>query len=301
MSTAEKKNQSREIIYIAGNSRSGSTLLGILLGAADGCFYAGELTNIGRSGLRQEYCSCRNEIDQCEIWSKVYALWEQRSPLSAEQYQAAKRRFEGNKQTLSVLKNYWMPSAAFQDYCEATKHFFEAIQEVTKKDIIIDSSKSGQRILVLRSIFKRVVVIHLCRDFSGVLNSGRKHFKKDLKQGIELEIKPRKVSKILFDWIATNLVISILKIGTQNIKVRYNDYVNDAGGIMQRISAKMDIPAIEQIAAQKVFLPVHVLAGNRIRMQPSLEVRPRLAEQFDNLNKGQKRLARMIDTLFFFW
>lgn len=295
------KKSDLQILYVAGNGRSGSTLIGILLGAAEGHFCAGELTNIGRNEITDEFCSCGQKIKDCNIWKDVFDLWQERSPLSPEAYQLAKRNFEGNKNTLTIIKNYLFPGAAFSAYQEATKSLLEAIAEVTGRSVIIDTSKSAQRILVLKSIFRNVHVVHICRKFSGVLNSTQKHFKRDVKGGIEQEIRPRRVSKVLFDWIATNLVISVVTAGGNKTKLKYQYFVNHVADAMRLISKKSGIQQLGHIAEQKVFHPEHIVAGNRIRLQSSMEISPKVGRQLNNLNKNQRRLANLVDHIFFFW
>ena len=54
------------------------------------------------------------------------------------------------------------------------------------------------RIPILRPMGPKV--LHICRNFTGVLNSA-KNIWKDLKGGVEQDIEARGSMKTLFDWL----------------------------------------------------------------------------------------------------
>ncbi|HDO25996.1 MAG TPA: sulfotransferase, partial [Nitrospirae bacterium] len=66
-------NENRiKVLYIAGMSRSGSTILGNILGEIDGFFNAGELIDIWDRGLASDgKCGCGMKISKCEVWRTV--------------------------------------------------------------------------------------------------------------------------------------------------------------------------------------------------------------------------------------
>src|SRR5579872_5725970 len=64
------------VIYIAGDGRSGSTLLDRLIGACDGAFSCGELANLlnaVQSG--EELCACGERAPACRFWAEVMRRW----------------------------------------------------------------------------------------------------------------------------------------------------------------------------------------------------------------------------------
>jgi hypothetical protein len=167
------KNKNITVIYIAGNGHSGSTLLDMAIGSSPDIFSAGELTFITRDSIFDEYCSCSKLIKECEVWSKTIKIWLEKSPVKLEDYKRLRLKFERNKTTARAFISKLNPSQDFKTYCAATLILFEAIQEVTGKSVIVDSSKSPQRIAVLNKIVD-LKVIHLCRNAKGVLNSAKK-------------------------------------------------------------------------------------------------------------------------------
>jgi hypothetical protein len=142
------KNKNITVLYIAGNGHSGSTLLDIIIGSSPKVFSAGELTFITRDSILEEYCSCGSLIQDCEVWSKIISIWSKNSTISLEDYKKLRLKYERNKVTLRSLKNNWFPSKEFKQYCLTTQKLFSAIQNVTGKNVIVDSTNSPHRIPV---------------------------------------------------------------------------------------------------------------------------------------------------------
>lgn len=289
-----EKDTSIKVIYIAGYGHSGSTLLDIILGSNNDCFSSGELTFITRDTIWEEYCSCKKLIPDCKMWAEVIKTWDKEREISYQQYQRLRRQFERNKTTFRTLLNYYRPSVAFKNYCRATLQLFQAIQKTTGRSIIIDSSKSPQRIAVLSKIVD-LQVIHLCRDFTGVLNSSKKPLYKDIKAGIEKDSPARKTMRVAFEWVLTNLITEIFRINVRSVKVFYENYVQSPASL-QKV-----LPVAKQVQNKEFFTASHMLAGNVIRLQENLRINPDLGFKYDRLSTKQYKFARFIDKCFWFW
>jgi hypothetical protein len=60
------------VLYIAGLSHSGSTILARTVGTAEGFFVAGELHYLWRRGvLEDRMCGCGVPFGRCEVWTAV--------------------------------------------------------------------------------------------------------------------------------------------------------------------------------------------------------------------------------------
>ena len=66
-----------DVVYIAGSSRSGSTLLARILGQIDDFVVPGELRHIWRTGAPLlapgELCGCGRTYRECPLWTAVAA------------------------------------------------------------------------------------------------------------------------------------------------------------------------------------------------------------------------------------
>lgn len=282
-----------KVIYIAGNGHSGSTLLDIILGSSQDAFSAGELTFITRDTIFEEYCSCHTKIKECNFWSEVIKLWQNNSEIDLDEYKKLRHKFERNKTTFRVLLNSLFPSNDFKLYCQSTYQLFKVIHEQSGKSIIIDSSKSPQRILVLKKHMD-LKVIHLCRNVKGVLNSSKKVSKKDIKAGIEEDNFSRRTSKTLIEWCFVNFITEFLCLGVNSQKVKYNSYVKNPG-ILNQISKDLNLNKFSGLS------PKHMIAGNKIRLQKALDIQPHIGSEFKNINQKQKRIASIFEFLFPYW
>ncbi|MEX0967259.1 MAG: hypothetical protein WD077_08470 [Bacteroidia bacterium] len=203
-------------------------------------------------------------------------------------------RYERSITSFITLKNRFWPGRKFLGYCEATRILFEAIQEVSGAEVIIDSSKSPTRIAVLRR-FSELSVIHLIRNFTGVLNSAKSSSKKDIKAGIEEDNPARSTIKTWASWFLTHLQCEIFCIGIKSNKLRYREYLNDPEKL-----EKLD-PAFAGILDRAPFTSEHMLAGNKIRLKKSLKVDKDLGFKYTRLNHKNLLIAKITERLFWFW
>ena len=287
------KNENITVLYIAGNGHSGSTLLDIILGSSPDIFSAGELTFITRDSIFEEYCSCGCLIKECQVWSKIVNVWLEKASITLENYKRLRLRYERNKVTLITFKNVWFPSQDFEIYCNATYQLFKAIQQVTGKNIIIDSSKSPQRISILKKSVN-LQVIHICRNSKGVLNSAKKAYKKDIQSGIEKETYARRTSKVLIEWVFVNFVTELFCLGVNSKKIKYNSYIKNIK-LLQKVH-----PAI-QIQEKNLYSTPHMLAGNKLRLNKNIKVDTTSGFMYKRLTKKQSLIASFFEKLFPFW
>lgn len=290
------KEEKLTILYIAGNGHSGSTLLDIIIGSSntDKIFSAGELTFITRESIFNEVCSCGDKINSCEVWSEVLKTWEDNRTITYQEYVALWKKYDRNKKFLTVLFNDLFPSKDFKAYCENTLSFFKAIQTVTGKSIIVDSSKAAPRIAMLSRI-SELKVLHICRDFTGILNSAKRNYPKNVYAGYETDLTQRNSYKTLMDWILNNLLVKVFTIRRNRQVIHYKKFVNDE----YCFSDILDISEVSN--KENVIKSKHLLAGNAIRLNPELRLDPNLGFKYKRLTARQKYIASIIDKLFFFW
>jgi len=289
-----ERDTSIQVIYIVSNAHSGSTLLDMILGSGKGCFSAGELAFITRDTIMEEYCSCENKISECEVWTEILKEWETEREISYQQYQDLFWRYERKKTFFRALGNRFRPSVSFKKYCQATQQLFQTIQKVTGCSVIIDSSKSPQRIPVLSNIVD-VQVIHLCRNFTGVLNSFKRSSTKDIKAGIEEDNPPGRTWKVLLDWIFTNFAAEIFGLGVKSQKILYKNYVQEPK-ILQEVHSFLG-----HLEKDQSFSAPHMLAGNTLRLKGELKINSKVGFEYKLLNTKQLKFAKAVDELFPFW
>ena len=282
------------VFLIVGNGHSGSTLLDMILGTCEEVFSAGEVTNIGRPGLENEYCSCEERLGSCDFWLRVIKRWKDETNLTLHDFWKLRNMYERNSQVLRVLIDSLFSRRSFKKYCDANRILLETISDAADSKVVIDSSKNPLRILVLRNIVN-LKILHICRDFSGVLNSVKRPRVKNIRAGIEKDIRPRKTNKVFLDWLLNNIFSEILSTGMESRKVFYADYVRDI-----EILKGLD-PHFADCTLEKSIRASHMLAGNAIRLQKDIRISKSIGFKYGYLSKKQRQFALIVDSICLRW
>ncbi|NOZ78848.1 MAG: sulfotransferase, partial [Acidobacteria bacterium] len=131
------------VLYIAGWGRSGTTILGNILGQIPGFTAVGELRYFWERNLTDNYlCGCGSIIDHCPFWSSVIErAWGGSPPDPADM-----TRWRDRLRTRH-LPFLLRPNAAdryartLKPYLDELTRFYRAIQEVGQSRVIVDISK----------------------------------------------------------------------------------------------------------------------------------------------------------------
>ena len=223
-----------KIIYIAGMQRSGSTILGSILGQIKGFFFTGELQLIWRMGLiGDSLCSCGYPVKACKVWEKI--LDQAFGGLHQINPERLHRLLNNGLRTRHLLitpssKSYKARISKMEEYPMAVERLYHAIHYINGGGVIVDSSKAPNYGYVLETIPSiDVYFIHLVRDPRAVAYSlwGRRKVTMD-SDGIRYlpRMNPAKTS---FQWSGKNFVIG-RTLGSNSdhyILVRYEDFAKD--------------------------------------------------------------------------
>lgn len=288
----------KRLIYIMGNSRSGSTVLDMVLGSHPHAHSVGELVKLPKSGwLHNEFCSCGQHLQNCDFWSRVNKRWEELAMIDQAQYLAIREQFYRSWYVLRPKRLLDNPD--FAHFIQAKEAFYQAVFEVSGKDTIIDSSKNPiDAYFATRVPGIELTLLHLVRDSHGVAWSMRKSFEKDLRQGIQHEIKPTPLYKTSKTWMTINLTCSYLgRLFPQNyLRLRYEDFMEDPKSALAALTEKTTIHFTDCLEAiEKGIRPEsrHIMAGNRVRMADQVFLKPDLAWQ-EKLTRTQKGLISLL-------
>lgn len=268
------------VIYVAGYGRSGTTVLDIALGQHPQVIGAGEITALTRHVWRRnEYCACGQPVHDCGFWNPVLRRWSEGQDVSLmPQYQRCQGKIEGlfgHAKLSSGLGN----RSQFAFYTNHTARLFEAMVSQSYKKVIVDSSKLPGRAMALALVPKvDLRVIHVVRDGRGVAWSLAKAYERDVKAGLQREIKPKSISRTALRWSIVNLETEYLarKLGPQKVmRLRYEDFVSNPAETMRKIGifAELDFSQVGEALRRGEFInPGHQIAGNRLRMNASFSL-----------------------------
>jgi hypothetical protein len=123
-----------------------------------------------------------------------------------------------------------------------------------------------------------IYVVHMVRDGRGVAWSLSKSYAKNVKAGLQRELKPKCVSRTSLRWTMINLAAEHLRrvAGPDNyIRVRYEDFAADPVTQLNRIGGMIGIdlgPIGEGLRRGDAVNPNHQIAGNRLRMNSTIKM-----------------------------
>lgn len=282
------------ILYVMGDGRSGSTLLGILLGNHPSIECVGELRRwLEFNGSPKPGNEKQSDHSFWEavktIYSQEDSLMDMPTMLKAQLYVESYARFP-------VVVFGLIPSNLKNVYQTHLRRLFGAIGAVSRKSVILDISKNMGRAATLFHIAKgRIKVIHLVRDPRAVLWS-------QLKQNIEQDYKSP--LKSMLHYSIKNSLCHLVKwfapAGTV-LQVRYEDLANNPLDEIRRIGAFVDLPMgdlAERVANGGPLTVGHLIDGNRIRNESSIRLKPDREWQL-NLKKPHRFLAVLITLPFY--
>ncbi len=275
------KPESRiKVVYIAGYGRSGTTLMSIALGQHPAILGAGEIHELTRSAWADNtFCSCGNALQECPYWSDVVQRWlSSERTHQLEDYKKLQLRFEN----FLVMQGARLGPAngpRFDGFARKTEDLFRLITSISGKGVVVDSSKlPGRALALMRMRVFDVYVVHMVRDGRGVAWSLMKGYKRDVKAGLQRELRPKSIVRTSLRWAMVNLAAeSLQQIAgpARYVRVRYEDFTENPAAEMNRIGDMIGVD-LRNIGAAltdgMAMDPHHQIAGNRLRMNASVRM-----------------------------
>lgn len=196
-----------QLVYITGRGHSGSTLLDLLISAHS------EVVSVGEAKCLvtrpDEPCTCgAATVFECPFW---------------EQVDAALREKDGLR-----LREIDIDSGDADTFADHNRAFFEAVAAVTGKRIILDSSKTVDRLeaLLEAKIFP-VHAVHLVRSPHGVVYSNAKRGREWLYHTYNYTYAMMKTRRMLE--------------GHDHLEIRYEEIVRDPRRAVETIMNRLGL------------------------------------------------------------
>jgi hypothetical protein len=288
------------VVYIAGAGHSGSTFLDIMLGQSTAIEGVGELVNLQRARTAGEYCACGAPVAACPFWCQVERDWVARvGEAAVRELPELQGRFERLSSFPRLLWEAHNPSPAFLAYGRTVAALFAAIRGVSRKPVIVDSSKYPSRALALSLIGGiDVRVLHLVRDVRAVAWSLRRASRRDLPAGVARTRLPRPVARTALFWLVTNVLADAAcrRVGRdRSLRVRYEDLIARPLASLRAIDGFIPegLSAVDAVFSGAGAVPHHTVAGNRMRMVQHVQLQPDV-EWRRRMPAGQRLTAWLI-------
>jgi len=260
------------VVYIAGQGRSGSTLLDLMLGRLDGWFSMGEFRLFWHAVRDHYQCGCGEEVAECPVWSDVLARADAgpvTDALAALKTTVRLRRVPGlvDGRILGAHGDARDRAAA------VLAHVYRATAAATGARVLVDSSKDPIYGLLLRGVPGiRLHVVHLVRDSRAVAWSWqRKRRRPEIvkKEAFQPVYSPLHTS---LEWDLRNALVHVLGRGAAGYtRLTYEAFVRDPAAALDTISRAATGAAAEPGPGDLVN---HTVAGNPMRFSGEVAVKP---------------------------
>ncbi len=279
--TNNGNEQTIPVLFVAGTSFCGSTLLSFLLNAHPQMVCVGEETGpIPKRRNQPDFpCSCGAPLPQCPFWVNVTARMKDRGfEFGHDRFNVhflfgrhrlprllLSRSFRNN--TLDDIRDgvvKRLPGLGKQYEVIRARNLamFRSIIEVSGKKVFASGQKDSIRAWHLSQIpGLDLKVVHLIRDSRGFVNSTMKNGGNTLSAGVR-------------DWNrnASHVERLFARLGPDRcMRIRYEDLCADVTGTLAKLARFV---GLEPMAGPVVFRETeHHVIGNRMRLQSSSEVK----------------------------
>jgi hypothetical protein len=268
-----------KVLYITGWGRSGSTILGRVLGQVKDFFLVGELRYIWDRGfIENRLCSCGVPFRECPVWRSVTArAFGDGFGVDAKGLVSLRERGVRTRHLALApsLRSLRAKLEGMESYLQASEALYHAARDVSRSEVIVDTSKFPSYGFVLRNLPSiDLYVLHLVRDPRAVAYSweSRRKAKPD-HGGISKKLMtPHGFAESSLVWNEWNLATENLRRHDPDryMLLRYEDFVRSpresVGDILRFLGAESaELPFADE---HEVRLEVpHTFSGNPDRFQ----------------------------------
>lgn len=280
---------SKEIIYILGAGRSGSTILATVLNHHEKISYVGELHHFFSYLKNNSICSCGKSIRSCEFWGEVLNSLPGSIKNNPQKFEHLCKKMEYHS-SIPLHMLGFKTGKEFEEYKDVQQKLISSIDQEKSSGYILDSAKYIGRFLALKRIFKgQVKGIFLVRDLRGVICS--------FKKKVQTQNSPLRTSVY---YMTINTVAHFLSIlpGFEILKIRYEDLVDDPHKTFHTIGSFLELNLSEciiKIEEQKPFKIPHIIGGNRFKTLSEVTIKK--DEKWLNTMPSYKKILFYISAL----
>ena len=265
-----------KVVYIGGYSRSGSTILDILLSQHSAVCGTGELCFLFDDWLnRKRTCSCGRPYAECDFWSDLA------STIDIATVSAVIREVEHRSNFKNVVDDR-LPAELKSQYKANQEAIFRYIQKKSGKNIIIDSSKTtrdsaGRCLAIAKYTDLDTCMIHLARN-------GRSTTHSFLQKGSNWALEGHTENSFLqglrsiVGWRLANEIAnkSRTQLAPMYQLLKYEYLIADPCNSLLELGTFLNIAVdslISKVENQAILQAKHQVGGNRLRRQKDLHFR----------------------------
>jgi hypothetical protein len=251
------------VVFIAGATRSGSTILDRILASTGEAVAVGEIGDfwdIWGHRSHMGICGCTAEVHECPFWSEVYN--RAFGPYDAVAY--SRRKAVSRRIKAAFYPSLWRSFEAVEGAAELRSdlaRFYYAVAEVAGVGAIVDATKYPAHALALSGVEGiRLSILHLVRDSRGVAFS----WARGTTSSVPLNM--RQVPPLLSAWRWNRDQLASESLSSRSddyVRVRYEDFAREPAAFLRSVTGRLGLSQPAVSAENSVELGVdHILRAN---------------------------------------
>jgi hypothetical protein len=266
-----------KVLYVAGWGRSGSTILGRILGQVRDFFLVGELRYVWDRGLiENRLCSCGAPFGECQVWQEIMAeAFGDGDHVDAERLIGLRERNLRTRHLLTpAIDGVRTRVARMGEYRDALEKLYRAVRDVRRSRVVVDTSKFPSYGYVLQhTLGIDLYVLHLVRDPRAVAYSweSRRKPRMDRRDGPSKTMTPHGFLESSLVWDEWNLAIENVwrRKPERYMLLRYEDFVQSPRSSVQEILRFLGEEAESPFVGEReiAMATPHTFSGNPDRFQ----------------------------------
>lgn len=278
------------LAYIGGWMRSGTTLLGELVGSLRSALALGEVSGVWGEAGAGGRCSCGELIVECRTWAPAFGAVKEKHglcPQDSPEFADVIRRVARTRSTSRLASLQGQPPKSWptdvRRYVEVLGTMLETVRVESGAKLLVDSSKLPPGFLLEKLIDGcDVRVVHIVRDPRAVAHSENKTRHSG---GFATGSPPgRSPLRSAIYWNGFNAAVAWHAKQTDGyMRLRYEDLTDDPSSHLDRIAGFLELEPNEwEARRQPDFGGSHIAVGNPSRFDGQVrEIRRNSAWQHE--------------------
>ncbi len=290
------------VLRVVGDDRSGTTVIGTVLGQLPGATFVGEVSQVWRAFTTADWrCSCGESLGACRFWRDVRATSRVDADFDVDSLRAITERLRLRPRALAALARPTR-GPSFTVYATALARVYEAIAQAAGATLIVDSSKSAPELLLAaRTLELDLRVLHVVRDPRAVAHSRSRRIPA-MQPGSQWMASAGPLSSSM-RWAVRNALIEIVlaRDATARSRMRYEDFAADPARALRSLCVDRDLSAVVDELAETggrlAIGPRHALDGNTRVLRSAAKLEIGADEEWRSAMSLPRRLAASVPAL----
>jgi len=265
-----------DVLFIAGQGRSGSTFIEQGIAQSGDVCSVGELRHMWRRGyVDNQLCGCGLPFHECSFWTAVLAEYDRVCEISPTNAIELENRVE-RLRFVPMMRPGRAPrrfAERLRTLREVRSALYLSIARIAGRRIIVDSSKDPSSLYVILGCSAvRITTLHLIRDPRAVAYSwSRPKHRPEITNSRRL-MPQYGVLQTGAEWSIRNLMVEGARDLTEAyVSLRYEDFVRDPKAGLEKalyaVGASMPATLFDERGRLQLDHRSHTVSGNPVRFR----------------------------------